>query len=271
MLIYHEAPFYLFDEVQRVTDGDYALVHLFGDYPCYYGQFEAALKSGRRVILDNSLYELGTRFDGEEFAYWVAKLKPTYYIVPDVWKDSRGTLESLREWIDAPYTRELRGLRVGVAQGYGVDDTAECYRGLEPYCNMIAFNFDYSRYFYEQYPDLSQVVTSSVAKGIGRYMLLKELDSRNVIDRTKEHHLLGCSTLQEVSFYKEFPWITSIDTSNPVIQGIFNGLYQEDTIAGRLPYKVADHLMMWNIPQERRQAVLDNIEVFRKYAERGLV
>ena len=50
MKIAHEAPLSIMNQVQRVTDYDYALVHLFKDSEPYYGFFQRALQDGREVI-----------------------------------------------------------------------------------------------------------------------------------------------------------------------------------------------------------------------------
>ena len=44
--IAHEAPLDIFDEVQRFTDYDYALVHLLEENPRYRDTFERAIKKG---------------------------------------------------------------------------------------------------------------------------------------------------------------------------------------------------------------------------------
>ena len=54
--IAHEAPIDLFDEVQRLTDYDYALVHLLEENSRYRDTFENAVKKGREVILDDYEY-----------------------------------------------------------------------------------------------------------------------------------------------------------------------------------------------------------------------
>ena len=54
--IAHEAPLDIFDEVQRITDYDYALVHLLEENGRYRDTFERAVKQGREVILDNSIF-----------------------------------------------------------------------------------------------------------------------------------------------------------------------------------------------------------------------
>ena len=33
-------------------------------------------------------------------------------------------------------------------------------------------------------------------------------------------HLLGCNLPQEYLYYKDFPFIETIDTSNPIIHGL---------------------------------------------------
>ena len=37
---FHEAPLDIFDKVQKVTEGYYALVHLFKDNPDYFEKFK---------------------------------------------------------------------------------------------------------------------------------------------------------------------------------------------------------------------------------------
>ena len=56
--IAHESPKSIFTDVQQVTDYDYALVHLFEEDEQYLEQFKVALRKGREVILDNSIFEL---------------------------------------------------------------------------------------------------------------------------------------------------------------------------------------------------------------------
>ena len=53
--IAHESPKSVFEVVQKYTDYDYALVHLFEEDKEYLLQFKEAIKKGREVILDNSI------------------------------------------------------------------------------------------------------------------------------------------------------------------------------------------------------------------------
>ncbi len=58
--ISHESPLSMLDISRTYNDYDYALVHLFEKHPSYYQFFEDSLRQGRTVLLDNSIFELGT-------------------------------------------------------------------------------------------------------------------------------------------------------------------------------------------------------------------
>lgn len=113
--IAHESPIDIFDEVQRFTDYDYALVHLLEQNPRYRDTFERAIKKGREVILDNSIFELEEAFEADRFAQWVERLKPTWYIIPDALEDSKKTIQQAIEF--RKNYPNLPGKSIGVVQG----------------------------------------------------------------------------------------------------------------------------------------------------------
>ena len=236
---YHEAPLGVFKQVQQLTDGDYALVHLFETNEKYLEAFKVAVASGRDVILDNSIFELGTAFEGDKYVHWISELNPTWYIVPDCWKNGEVTTEMFFHFVNEyPQLEEkLKCRRIGVAQGWTVEEVTKCYKAIEPYCDMVAFNLDFSSIYYETLPEcLSQqqkeaMVPYCVAMSLGRHMVLTQLWQSGVINVHKPHHLLGCGVPQEVMLYpRSWTWIRSIDTSNPVVAGIEHWVY--DPIAG---------------------------------------
>ena len=102
MRVSHEVPIDLLEKSRTFNDYDYALVHLFKEYPEYYNFFVESLKQGRDVILDNSLFELGEMFDHLEFAtacldlgqHQKEDLNNFAYIVPDVMEDKDATISS---------------------------------------------------------------------------------------------------------------------------------------------------------------------------------
>lgn len=267
---YHEAPLSIFNKVQELTDGDYALVHLFESNPKYLKVFQQAIADGRDVLLDNSVFELGTAFDGDKFAEWVEQLKPTWYIVPDSWKNCIETVKMFKDFV-AKHP-DLPGKRIGVAQGYTVNEVAKCYKALEPHCDMIAFNLDFSFVFYESFlPNVDQLpkkylIPYCVAMSLGRHMVLSKLMSKGVINVDKPHHLLGCGVPQEVLWYpKEWTWIRSIDTSNPVIAGMNSWLYHNlYGITKKDSMKLCDHVND-KVSSVNLAKIIHNISVMKEW------
>ena len=54
----------------------------------------------------------------------------------------------------------------------------------------------------------------------GRQTTLQNMIRDGVIDTDKPHHLLGCGLPQEFTSYRDYVWVDSLDTSNPVIHGM---------------------------------------------------
>ena len=144
MLIAHEAPICLLDEVKEVTDYQYALVHLFETHPAYYSFFKRCLLEGKEVLLDNSIFELKEAFNTEKYVKYIKELQPTYFIVPDVLEDCMGTISSY-ESFRTTYA-DLPGLWIGAIQGKTYEEIVECYRYMDSFSDYIAISFDFSFY-----------------------------------------------------------------------------------------------------------------------------
>ena len=110
--IAHESPKSIFSDVQKYTDYDYALVHLFEEDKEYLNQFKEAVSKGREVILDNSIFELEEAFDADKFAHWINELRPTWYIVPDVLEDAKKTMSQMASW-NMHYSDVVFGKKIG--------------------------------------------------------------------------------------------------------------------------------------------------------------
>ena len=238
---YHEAPKCIFNKVQQYTDGDYALVHLFETDPEYLELFKKALADGRDVILDNSIFELGTSFNHERYAYWIRELKPTWYIVPDVWKNGPATTEMFFDFMKKYPKGTLPGKVIGVAQGHTLDEVIKCYQAIEPHCDMIAFNFDFSTYAH-----VPQVgIPKRLLMSIGRWNMLRDLCGMDIINIRKPHHLLGCGVPQEICWYStEWSWVRSMDTCHPVMEGMAGRMYDLE-LPGQIkkcPAKMCDKM-----------------------------
>ena len=183
--------------------------------------------------------------------------------MPDVLEDGKATIESFinftRKYPDLP------GKRIGVAQGSNYSDMVECYKTIEPYCDMIAMSFDFSWF---QHPhSASNRYTQAM---VGRRMMLRQMVDDGVINRNKPHHLLGVMLPQEVRYYthpnqaKMFDWIYSIDTSNPVVHGLKGIRYMEHGLDTKESQKLYT-MINSEVDAAQLDDVMHNIEVFRRF------
>ena len=253
--IAHESPKSIFTDVQKVTDYDYALVHLFEEDEQYLNQFKEAVRKGREVILDNSIFELEEAFDADKFAGWVERLRPTWYIVPDALENVKKTMSQMAEW--NLHYKDLPGKKIGVVQGKTYEEIKACYTFMDEVAkvDMIAISFDYS-YYTKSVPHPNKYVSWM----LGRVKLLGDLLKDGVINENKPHHLLGCGLPQEFSFYSQYPWIYSLDTSNPVVHGIKGIEYGEDGLWSKESQKLFELI---NYEVEDTNTILYNINKFK--------
>lgn len=271
--IFHEAPNAIFKEVQKHTDGDYALVNLFEGNREYYNYFVEALEMGRTVILDNGVFELGTAWDAEQFVQWVHKLKPTYYIVPDVLEDADATIQSFFSFIKCYPV--LPSKRIGVAQGKSYDDLVKCYKAIEPYCDKIAFSFDYS-WLVDVVPEIASWATKPYRMLRGRQHMLSEMLKQGIINVNKPHHLLGVMLPQEMTYYAVMQsegrmlWLDSVDTSNPVVHGLLGIVYGDGGLDSKESRKLYTLINDAVSPQQLND-ILYNIDRFRRFCARDVV
>ena len=262
---YHEAPISIFGKVQQVTDGDYALVHLFETNDLYYNLFVQAVNKGRDVLLDNSLFELGSAFDSDRYVDWINRLKPTWYIVPDSWKNGEETTRMFFEFLNRYPIGTLPGKIIGVAQGNTIEEVAKCYESIEPYCDKVAFNLDFS-----SYSDTPKAgVPHCLRMSIGRWKMICDLYNNDVINRNKPHHLLGCGVPQEMMWYnKKWKWIDSVDTCNPVIHGMYQISYDKSLpgLTMKKSQKMCD-LIDEPIDDAQLEIIMRNIEEMKRYCQ----
>ena len=210
--ISHEVPFALLNDSRSFNDYDYALVHLFEEHSEYLHFFFESLEQGRKVILDNSVFELEEAFDADRFAYWINQLKPTEYIVPDVLDDASGTIASLESWI-SDYDW-LPGKTIGVVQGKTLGSALSCYEQIAPLVDKVAVSFN-CKFYEEMFPDDSKLI----AWMKGRQRFMERIAHHPNHNPNQPFHLLGCSYMAEFKHYKQpgFEFIETLDTSNPIV------------------------------------------------------
>ena len=264
MKVAHEAPLCMFEDIQRHTDYDYALVHLFEESPEYLEKFREAKKKGREIILDNSIFELNEAFDMVKFDRWVKDLQPTWYIVPDVLEDCQGTIDNFEVWKFKNFGHP-DSKSIGVVQGKTYEELVECYRYMAENADMIAISFDYS-FFEEVFPDEETKYHKWVK---GRQWLVQKLEDDGVIQQDIPHHLLGTGLPQEFAYYRHKKYIYSCDTSNPVVHGMFGERYQRQPeydiygLNNKLSVKLFE-LINSEVSPENFDDILYNVEYFKR-------
>ena len=254
----HESPLCLLEHSLTYNSFDYALVHLLDKFPTYHNFFKQSLMQNREVLLDNSIFELGTAFDSKLFADWVTKLSPTYYIVPDVLEASEATMHSFMDFNEA-YT-DLPGLKIGAVQGRTYQEITDCYKFMVDCADYVAISFDFSYY------QLTGKGHNKHEKMMsGRQRLIQNLIDDGTWCWERPVHLLGCSLPQEFNYYvKENIYnIRSLDTSNPVMAGVTGLKYSGDLGLKTKPVGLlADNLEI-DLNQDQKDLINYNLAAFK--------
>jgi hypothetical protein len=263
MLIAHEAPMKIMPFVQSQTDYDYCLVHLLEESEEYLNFFIKAKKDGRKIIMDCSLFELGTAFDPEKYYFWIKYLQPDEYIVPDVWQDCEANIKSYQDFSKNFNLSRLEGKRIGVLQGKSFEDFVKGYDFMKSNADKIAVSFGYDFYL-DNWRDTISNKAEIFSRG--RINLIDWLVDNNVIDPNIPHHLLGCGVPTEFEHYtaKSYEFVESIDTSHPVLSGFFGKSYKsKKTLQTKIPQKMVD-IFDEEVSSENLKLIEQNIQIFRK-------
>jgi len=212
--ISHEVPKCLLRKSLEFNDYQYALVHLLEEDEVYRKHFLQCKDEGVPIYLDNSLHELGTAIGGDILKKWIKILEPQHVFVPDVWQDSKTTIENAKEWIQ--YSYPTNTIPIAVVQSKNLQEAEECYITLKDMgYKKIAFSYGadwYAEEFTEFHIDK--------AKMYGRISTIKQMFYNGTIKNDDRIHLLGCSLPQEFGWYNNASYIESIDTSNPIMAAL---------------------------------------------------
>ena len=256
--ISHELPMNMLSRSYDINDYEYCLPHLLDESKVYKNHFIKAKKDGRYIIMDNSLHELGKAYDTDRLLHWVREIEPNEFIVPDVWQDKTATLVNAKQWISVKLPKNTTKVAVVQAQNYY--EALECYNvlKLQGY-KKIAFSYG-ADWYAEEFPHPNPLV----GKMMGRIMTISKMYKSNLIEKNDRVHLLGCALPQEFRYYNDFPFIESIDTSNPIIHGLegikysSNGLYtKSSTKIDKIGITLLTPKILYNIHH--------NITQFKKY------
>ena len=210
----HELPINMLDKSFEINDYEYCLPHLLDQNETYKEHFLNAKESGSYIIMDNSLHELGKSYAEDRLLHWINVLEPNEFIVPDVWQDKTATLVNAKRWMSVELPEST--IKVAVVQAQNYHEAFECYNILKIQgYKKIAFSYG-ADWYAEEFPHPNPLV----GKMMGRIMTISKMYKSKLIEKTDRVHLLGCALPQEFGYYADFPFIESIDTSNPIIHGL---------------------------------------------------
>jgi len=253
----HEVPIALLGTSKEFNDYDYCLPHLLDRYHSYEEYFRQAKAEGRYIIMDNSLHELGEAYDTKRLLHWVTELEPDEFIVPDVWENADASVRNAKAWASVELPKNTT--KVAVVQGKSYIDFATGYQRYKWLrYEKIAFSYGAS-WFQETF----QHPNSDVAKMMGRLKTITNLYKNNIISDFDRVHLLGCNLPQAFLYYKDFPFIESIDTSNPIIHGLKGMRYSEGGLLHKDKEKIDENFIQ-PISPKQKEDVLHNVKMFRK-------
>jgi len=218
MLVNHEVPKIFLEESKKFNNYEFCLPHLLDQDQDYLNHFLEAKKSGRFIIMDNSLHELGESYDSDRLLHWVDVIRPDVFIVPDVWEDMNKTLVNAKYWRQFKYPQEVDLMAVVQATSYL--EASTCYQTLKDMgYKKIAFSYGAKYYRNFSFPD-DGTKSKYEQLSSGRIQVINRLFKDKIILKSDYVHLLGCATPQEFEYYKDLPFIKSIDTSNPIMAAI---------------------------------------------------
>lgn len=257
MLISHEVPISILEQSKKFNDYDYCLLHLIFESEQYKQFYIESVAEGRKVLLDNSLFELGDSMAGEKLAEGIKIINPTWYVVPDCQDDADTTINRFEAFIkDYP---NLPGLKIGVVHGKTLEDITRCYKYMSEHADKIAITFDEAAY--EEYNIKGNLLERRCK---GRQHFIQDLVDKGIWNNNKPHHLLGCSLAKEFAYplYSRIS-IETIDTSNPVVSAIKGFRYKKDGLSHKPTAKLCD-LIDHRFTNKEYKNLKHNVMQFRK-------
>ena len=256
MKVSHEVPRCLLEMSREYNDYDYCLPHLLDIDEDYKQYFINARDTGRYVIMDNSLHELGEAYDFDRLKYWVNELEPDEFMVPDVWMNCGQTAAQAKYWKQFIFPEKTK--KVAVIQG---ENKNQAYL-----CANLLFGLGYDKlcvsYGATWYNDFFPHMNPDMGKALGRVRFVQGLLNLNQLKDVKLH-LLGCSIPQEFGWYDNNPRIESIDTSNPIMAALEGIEYQDHGLNTKPKANMNDHFDI-KFKDIKYGSILYNVNKFRK-------
>jgi hypothetical protein len=264
MKVSHELPLGLMQYSYEWNDYDYMLPHLIDKYLQYRIYFQKASLDNRFIIMDNGLFE-GVVHTTDDLLEKINTFIPDVFIVPDEWNDSAATLRNAKEWMNEYKSSLPEGVELmAVCQGKDMGELITTYQTLVDLgYTHIAFN--HSSVAYQEYYSTIGSRKPLYAAMYGRMEFIRKLVQTETIRKNYYHHLLGCSLPQEFMCYKDWDFIKSCDTSNPILVGAEGVRYEDNGIDWKPKEKLEYYLEM-NL-EDKIEDIKFNVQKFKEYVK----
>lgn len=254
--ISHEVPLDLLDNSPTFNDYDYCLPTYYLKYDKYKQYYINARKKGRFIILDNGLFE-GDSFTDEQLFQMINEIQPDIFVVPDVWNDSKATLELALKWKEyIPQLPSNTKLMV-VLQGKTFKELNELHDVCAFKHQFTHFGFNHSSIAYDHTHPHSNPL---ISKMMGRISSFRRIACKGMY-----YHFLGCSLPQEMYLIDDKckAHINSVDTSNPVVWGALGEKYSEEGFLVK-PKEKIEEFMERDLSFEYKDIIF-NINKFKEF------
>jgi hypothetical protein len=260
MKISHELPLSLMHNAYKWNDYDYCLPHLIDQYDQYRTFFQKSRLDKRFIIMDNGLFE-GVTHTTEDLLEKINLVRPNIFIVPDAWNDANTTLVNAKSWMINYKAGLPEGVNLmAVCQGKDIGELITTYQTLVDLgYEHIAFNHSSIAYRKEYDGSMSDLKASMY----GRMEFIRRLVQSGAIRKSHYHHLLGCSLPQEFMSYKDWPFIKSVDTSNPILVGAESQRYTDNGILWK-PKEKLEHYFEKDLSGQIEDIIF-NVQQFRSF------
>jgi hypothetical protein len=261
MKISHELPLSLLEYSMDWNDYEYCLPHLLDKHQDYRQYFLDSRERDRFIIMDNGLFE-GVTHTIQDLLEKIDLIKPDIFIVPDEWNDSTITVKNAKHWLQ--YKMPMRTKLMVVLQGKTVNDIHLLYKQCID-LGYTHFAFNHSSIVYQELAGSENALAN---QSVGRVLLIQYLLSQNVIKEHHYIHLLGASTPQEFTFYRDAlpTLVNSVDTSNPIICGALGIKYTEFGLLEKPKEKIEE--FMEKDLSSQLENIIFNVNRFKEFCNK---
>jgi len=238
-----ECPTPLLEMVQPFADFDYILAHKYFEDEAYAAYYKASTSTIKFV--DNSVNEVDAPAKLEQLEQIMKEVNGTYLMSPDWIGDYTRTAEAYKECVEKCTLGKERV--VGVVQGSSPEEAMKCLELFEGSLVAVPYHVGGGEAGRSDPPTLM---------ALRRALVVSNIPSNRYV------HLLGFTTLEELSWYADKPNVISLDTGVPILLGMQCKDYDEFKDKSSPTTTLSEKL---DLSKDGWAGICRNIALLRKY------